>query len=301
MEPAEKNIIQTLGQNWEKGLVLSPTTLSFLDSSFGMATATALGEALSDQEFPEREMILEMILFPEPDLRLALEPLLGPGGLGQKAEAEITRRLIHDHPVLRLIHPDQEAPLEVCVPPDQAATFVSRLFLTRTLDPEICEALEKCAAPMEALSFRILLRTLNNDFKKEKIRFMLRFIQSSRNLSSIFTQVFELFVRILGEAPDSGNYEDWFVQRREQEKNRLRSILRFEEKRDRYPMEYLMLSRYPIPHESLEVVSQRMEKLDLILNQILGVPPRPILQPVIRDLGTVNPKESLDRLFDILS
>ncbi|WP_022665854.1 hypothetical protein [Desulfospira joergensenii] len=297
-----KKIGRALEEIWEKGLFLSRASLSFLESSFGMGTATDLEDALADEDFPEREMMLEMILFPEQDVRLALEPLLETGGLEQKHLTEITGHMIHNHSMLRLFHPERTAPYLVEIPPDQIELFISRLFLTRKIDSDICKALEKTIPVSDLFSFRILFRTRNYLFNKEKKKFILKFIRKSKNRIHEFTEVFDLFLNILSQAPDSTDYEHYFSDRKRQEENMLKSILRFEKKLDRYPMEYLMLSNYPVPHESLETVTEKLEKLTLIVNHILCTPPQPGSAPLsIQDLGTFDPKKDLKKLLRLFS
>jgi len=71
-------------------MFLSSETLFFLDSTFGITSGLDLNDSLQDEEFPDRDMIIEMLLFPDQTSRLAIEPLLESAGLELTEELEIT-------------------------------------------------------------------------------------------------------------------------------------------------------------------------------------------------------------------
>ncbi len=299
-KPYEK-IIQAIERIWEKGIVLSKDALSFLESIFGISTAQELEKALDTEDFPEKEMMFEYLLFPDLEILLALEALLEPGGLATEAADEIAKQLTQNHSRLNLFHPENPNPLAIRIPADQMETFISRLNLTRNIDHDICKALEDSAAASDALSFRVLLRSKNYRFNEEKKQFILEFIQRSENRALEFVQVFELFLDLLSQAPDSADLESFFLDRQQWEKIMLERIQKFEEKREYYNMEYLILSKYPVPSESFETVTQRLEKLNIITGDILCVPPRQVFNPPMQDIGNFDPKKDMKRLLRILS
>ena len=296
-----ETIFQAIGQILKNGIILSRDALFFLDSSFGISTAPELEKVLGEEDFPEREMILEYLMFPDKEHLIALEPVIDLDGLTAETVAELARQLVQEHCCLTLFHPEYPDPLHIQISLDQMETFVSRLNLTRKMDPDIHYALEKFATASDALSFKILLRSKNYGFSDEKKQFILEFIEKSERHPHKFVQVFELCLDLLSQAPEPGNLVAFFLERQQREKNMLKRIRKFEEKLARYNMEYLMLSKYPIPPESVDTVAQRLEKLNIIIWDILGMIPRPDVDLPVQDLGYFDPRKDMGRLVQTLS
>lgn len=293
-------IIRAIDRLWDRGIALSDDTLFFLDSCLGITTAQDLADMLGTDDAPDRDMILEMILFPGENTRLNLEPLMGHQGLDPEQINDITRHLILDHGELTLIHPRTAGLIRMAVPPAHVTIYIDRLFLDRSVDPDIGDALAACFSQPDFLSCRALLRRRSPDLKNGKKAILLDFIRNAGDREGI-TGLLDLLLAILSDMPDAATPESCFLQRYFQEKKRLKTIRRFEEKRARYNMEYLMMSRYLVPHESVEQVLDRIGKLDILLFEILGISRLKAVEPAAYDLGAFDPKADVSRLRQILS
>lgn len=260
---------------WEKGVVLSDDTLFFLESSQGITTPEELENALEAEDFPDREMILEMIFFPDRPVRMALEPLLAGEGLEEIRISEVTGFLAGNRSRIRLHCPEGGPPINLKIPREQIDLFIARLYLNRSIPPDICDALATHHPWPTVLSCRVYLRCKNFRFKARHTRFITRFIRKARDLSQGFTVLFELFCHILSRAGESDDLEFHIWETRRHETETLRQIQKFEQKRDRYNMEYLMMSKYQVPPDSAEAVERRIQQLDVIIHDILCLPPLP--------------------------
>lgn len=298
-----EQILWKLLQTWKEELSLSGDVLFFLESVMGITSPVTLEHAVNDEEEQDRETILEMILFPGPLMRSALEPMLEPRGLTLSQIDFITQTLASNHPTLRMLHPGQTAPIVVQIPPDQVELFVSRLYLNKTLDPVICGALEKSFSTDIAMECRVMLRCHHAVFKGSNCQVLVDFIQKARDQKHQFTELFQFFLTIMSEAPVSGRIESYLLDRYNQEKKQLIEILKFEEKQARYSMDYLMMTGYQAPSDSLENVQTRLEKLDQIINDILCILPSidTLPHPHSIDLGRFDPKNGIKDLLKRLS
>lgn len=254
-----------------------------------------------EKESSDTQTVLEMLLFPDQDTRIALEALLDPAGLKPHHVSNITDFLVYNHTKLNLHHPEEDTSIVIEVPTGQIELFISRLFLTRTIDPEICQTLEEECPVSIALLCRVFFRCKNVVFEKNKRQYLIGFIKKAHKRDHKFIDLFEMFLTLLSEAPDSGEYESYFLERRAQEKNLQKRIQKFEEKHDRYCMEYLMMSKYQVPPDSIENVENRLRKLDIIINDILCIPPLQNFSPPVRDLGRLDPKTDMETIFNLLS
>ncbi len=296
MDVKSKQVVKKIKQRWEKRHVLSNDTLFFLESTFSISEAFQLKDAMEQEDFPDRAIILEMILFPEQSMRLAVEPLLDSEGLKAEQVSGIVKYITNKSPRLTVGFPNEKAAITIKIPADQIELSISRLFLTHPVDPDICQMFEANYPTSTGLHCRVLLRCGNISFKKEKKQFLKRFILQAQKQYDGFNDLFELFLVILSDVPESVSPESYFLKRQAQEKNLLDCIRRFEEKRDRFGMEYLMMSRYQVPTDSMENVAQRLKKLALI-NDILDI--RPLARPSlpVMDLDNFDLKKKFGPAF----
>lgn len=301
METAPRDIVYCIDQYWEEGIVLSSETLFFLDSTFGISTAKDLSETLAQEDFSENELILEMLLYPDLKMRSSLEPFIPPAGLKPHHLISIRQTLGAKYPEINYRFPKESLPVRVRISSEQIELFVSRLFLDRALDPDICQALEEATTESDMLSCRILLRQNHRLLKESKKQFLIYFIQQAKGRKTDFPELFEISYSILSQVPESNQLALYFLKQREKEKSILKDIKKFEEKLDQYNMEYLMMSRYPVPQHSIEESRERLRKLDIIINDILCIIPPPEPVPIVQDFGRLDPKKELQRILRSLS
>ncbi|MCP3898952.1 MAG: hypothetical protein GY707_04360 [Desulfobacteraceae bacterium] len=296
-----ENIIQSIVKIWKKGIVIKPDELSFFESSFGISTFKELRETLNNEDFPEREMMLEYLVFPDQEYSFSTELLLGPKGLSEEKAGQITTYLIQNHSMLKIYDPDKSVHFFIEISPGHIKSFISHIYLTRQIDPDIIKAFEKSVSATDALHARILLRRKNYQLHDAQKKFLVGFIQKSKNITHDFLSIFELFFQILSQVPGSTDIESFFLDRQQQEKNMLIRIKKFEKKKERYNMEYLMLSRYTVPAESFETVFQRLEKLNVIIKDVLGIRSKQDFKPQVQYLGSFDPKKDIKKIIQTLS
>ena len=300
MEANCRQIVDAIYRIWEKGITLSSEILFFLDSTFGITSTVELEYALKHGDLTDRDMIMEMLLYPDQRTHMAIEPLLGNAGLEQTQILEIKESLFGCNAGIRIHNPDGTEPLFIRLPHEQVEAYVRRLNLNRSLDPDICKLLENLLSRPILLSSRVLLRCGNFIFTEKKKNFLMIFIQNAGERNQDFSELFEITLSILSEAPEYGNIDDYFLKKRKQAANMLESIHRFEKNLDRYGMEYLMMSRYPVPHESLENIADTIRKLNIIIDEIFCFIPSTEPVPLVQNLGSFDPQEDMETLLKIL-
>ena len=112
--------------------------------------------------------------------------------------------------------------------------------------------------------------------------------------------LFTLMVTLLAQRQENEGIEEYLLGRRRQLIKKLREIREFEQKRDHYSMEYLMMQRYPIPHESEEQVLDQLRMVTVITDVILGLPPDPSFQAELRNLGTYGCRTDISDIIRML-
>ena len=132
------------------------------------------------------------------------------------------------------------------------------MYLDRPIDRKLVATLNEYLSREKALSCRVILRCRNATYSVEKRDFLCSFIEKGRSHDDLFIALFTLVVSLLAEINDDASIEKYFLGRRRQLIKTLREIKEFEQKRDHYSMEYLMMQRYPVPHESDEQILNQL-------------------------------------------
>lgn len=302
MDAAVTKLIQNIEQRWRQGIIPCPDTLFFLESTFGISGSEDFHQIFGQLDSSEQEMILEMILFPDHDLRMSIEPHLDMNGLSTAQEDAFSRNLHGKFPQLTVNHPAWADSIVLQISSDQIRLFTSRLKMKQPVDPLICRTLETSRSTPEMVQCRLFMRKSGMVVSDNKQQVLVKLIQNTAAHHPPFLKIFEIALDILSEAPEKGPLDRIFLSRRNQEKKMLDAIGDFEKKRERYSMEYLMSQRYPVPAKSYDETWERLQLLDVIISQILCIPlPFDPLPPRIEDLGRLDPKTDMSDIFKMLS
>jgi len=292
----EKIISEVLQQ----GLSIPEQTLFFAESTYGLSPEM-LVPAWFDESFEGTDALNELILTPEPDLRVTVEPALSVQGLSAEEIDELTTALSFEISSIDLIIPGTGKPWPVTVHRDMIALFLDKLYLGRSLDGSVIDSLVQTFSPSVVLDARVLLRGSGASFGEIKRTFLYRFISRSRAYESSFTELLQLVVAVLAEFGDEQPVEPYLQQKKRMLINTLKEIRHFGEKRDHYSMEYLMMQRFKVPHESEDEVLSRLYLLTTVTDVILGLPPDQVTHVAETDFGRFDATTDLGKLIRTLS
>ena len=283
-----------------EGIIIPDEVLFFAESTWGLSPEE-IETALQDPRFEVRDELLALILSPDKEKRAALEALLRAEPACTEVESDtLVGSLWKNNRVLHIIIPEVtrfDLPVEL----EDFHYLISKCYLDRPLDSTLVAALGKTFSPKTVISCRLALRCRSTAPAPEKVEFLCRFTEKSGTYEDIFVELFTLAVRLLAEINDDTSIEQYFLDRRRQLIKTLRDIKSFAEKRERYSMEYLMMQRYPVPHESEEQVRHQLRLVTTITDAILGFPPDPYFQTELRNLGTYGRRKDISRVIRVLS
>ena len=284
----------------ERGIVISPEVLFYAESTCGLR-AEEIESALRDPRLEERDELLALILTPDMQMRMALEPHLRADTACSAAELErLVRGLSCKIEAIRLLLPGGIS-FDLQVDETDIDYLVTKFYLDRDIDSGLVAALEEFLSPEAVISCRLAIRCRGAVYTAKQIDFLGRFIAQSRAHEDQIVELFTLMVALLAQMQADESIEDHLRGRCRQLIKKLREIKEFEQKRDHYSMEYLMMQRYPIPHESAEQVWDQLQMLTVITDSILGLPPEPSLQAGLRNLGAFDRRTGVSDIIRMLS
>lgn len=295
-----RDLARTIGRVLEQGINVSEETLFFAESTYGIA-GEVLASVLRDDSFEGREALNELIFTPEPDVRVTIEPILADDGLGDAAIADIAAALFARFTSVDLIMPGSSKKYTIDVDPEKVQLFLKKLYLERSLDTRIVAVLTQTFSTDTVIGSRVMMRCRGDVLGDTKRAFLCRFITGSAAYESRFDKLLSITLMLLAEIEDEQPVEPYFLQKKRALITTLKEIRLFAGKRDHYPMEYLMMQRFKVPHESEEEVRNQLYLLTTVTDVILGLPPDPGSWIESEDLGTFDADTGIDNLIKALS
>jgi hypothetical protein len=285
---------------FDAGIEIGADILFFAESTYGVF-AEELENVLYDRDSEEREVLLGLIFFPDHALRIGIEPLVGDEVFSRADEAGLIERLVSQVKSVTLRLPQENDSLIIEATRPLLVTFVEKLYLCRHLDAEILKALDDHCPEIIVHDARVFLRCKHYEYPERVRRFLCTFIKNAARMENSFTDLFELTASLASHVPDGADIEKYFTEQLFLQKKIARSLREFEEKRDRYGMEYLLMQKYPVPHDSPEEVNHRVQLLTTIVTDILQIKPSRTNFIGHQDLGHFHSEDDIDLLFKRLS
>lgn len=284
----------------EQGIVISPEILFYAESTYGLGPAD-IESALRDSDFEAHEELLALVLTPDIQMRRTLEPLLEPEStLGPDDLKTLVFSLGQRITAFHLVIPETTT-FDLPVEQSDLEYFVTKCYFDRGIDPILGKVLEEFLKPETTIACRLVLRCRGDVYAGRKRDFLCRFVEKSRSHEDQYVELFTLMVTLLAQIKDEDPIEECLLGRRRHLVKTLRDIREFEQKREHYSMEYLMMQRYPIPHESEEQVLAQLQMVMTITDSILELPPDPSLGAYFRDLGVHGRRAGLSEIIRKLS
>jgi hypothetical protein len=186
------------------GITLSSEVIHYIDSTFSNPSVTELQTILHDDSNCEKDSLMELLLFPDETMQLQLEALLERLQFQEADEKSILDDFLKG-PVPVAIHfPEEGGPLHLKVTEDVAGRFISRLNISKHLNPDLLGALNHYED--ENISIRIKVKMRNSRFSPtaENIKFLCLFFEKFDSQDNDIFECLEFALSFLDE-PTLGN------------------------------------------------------------------------------------------------
>ena len=159
------------------GITLGSEVIHYIDSTFSNPTTTELQTIVHDDSNCEKDSLMELLLFPDETMQLQLESLLERLHFQQADEKSVLGDLLQDPVQLTIRFPGDRGSLRLRITEDVACQFISRLNISRHLNPNLLDALNQNKD--ETISDRIKVKLRNSRFSPttEKIEFLCLFFK----------------------------------------------------------------------------------------------------------------------------
>ena len=174
MEPRNKceALAGEINKILSNGITLASEVIHYIDSTFSNPTTTELQAILHDDSNCERDSLMELLLFPDETMQLQLEALLEGRPYQAADEKSVLENLLQEPLQVAIRFPGDRGYFHLMVSEDVACRFISRLNISKHLNPDLLQALKHYQDGN--ISNRIKVKMRNSRFSPtdEKIKFL---------------------------------------------------------------------------------------------------------------------------------
>ena len=172
MESKIKQVAEKIIAILKGGLTLNADTQHYIDSTFSNPSVSEFEALLQDESSCETDSLMELLFFPDESVQLELEEMIEDTHFQSRDEQEIQRRVSSTSLQTQIRFADGRGTLEKRVGPSNAAQFIERLNLTRSLDPNLRSAIARHVHKGLQTQCKVRLRNARPITSPNKISFL---------------------------------------------------------------------------------------------------------------------------------
>ena len=198
-----------------KGLTLSDDAVHFIDSTFFSPSAEEIQAIIGDPDNCEREVLLQMIFFPDEKMQLMLEPFIEKHPLGKEDETRLLNKVKSLCKEITIYLPDDRGCFSMVsggISRDHSFLFdfslahlIFHLNCSKILPQKLIDAIDEHVDNAHKLTSKVRLRNAGFDFTEKKIIWLGALFKAAYKFSDIHDGVLNFaleFVDNLDEQAD---------------------------------------------------------------------------------------------------
>jgi hypothetical protein len=254
----------------QRGIPICEAALNYMDAASDRPNDNIQSGILTDADNSERDVLLELLFFPDADLQAQLEEWIEKIPSGKGLEEEMIAELRRQPVMGTFLFPDHRRPLDLAMPSFMIDDFVKRLNLARRSDKRIIRAIE-ASIPVKLITrLKVRLRNARGTYSDQAIECLCAFIKTYPDTVGSFEAGFDLLLEIFAEPPETGDVFQTLTARKRFYAEALRKAEKFQQQFRKHNMETLMLKGVRAPSVSRSELREKMELIDLICRSVFG-------------------------------
>ena len=181
------------------GITLGSDVVHYVDSTFSNPTIEQLQTILHDDSNCEKDSLMELLFFPDETMQLQLEALLERLHIQEADEKSVLDDLLQEPVQVSIRFPGDRGSLHLRVTEDAACQLISRLNISKHLNPNLLEALNHYEDGI--ISDRIKVKLRNSRFSPtdEKIKFLCLFFEKFNSQDNDIFECLEVALSFIDE------------------------------------------------------------------------------------------------------
>lgn len=206
------HLIQT---SLEKGLVVSQRDWRFILSTLPIDHITELRPIIENRSEFESDSIIELIFFPDESIQISLEEYLESVQFHPEDEPKVLSCVLSEMPITTVRFQDLDAVFRIDTPENGVRTFLTRLHITRHLDPALKKVINKKFGPEQGKIYKVWIRNMTTRPGEKSWIFLKDLFATLGNRQNRFDNLLQFSLRFLEETPEGADLCEALLKNRQ--------------------------------------------------------------------------------------
>lgn len=294
-------LAERLASVLREGIHLGPDAVHFIDSTFSNPSTRQLALILQDESNCERDSLFDLIFFPDETMQVKLENLLEELKFEKKEEGPVRKDLRKRELPTAIHFQDARKPLNVRMPPSIADQFISRLHVTRNLERELVDSINKHVSRSARPLVKVKFRNARRPPTRDQLNFLSAFFEKMDTTGEELIACLELMLDVLADLADDADIFSGLMARKKHYVKSLKIAEKFEEQLKTSNIETLMLQGERAPYINRADTVRKIARIDEICIAVFGQTQQ--FDPVCEGIrfGGQNTAKDLRRVINLLT
>jgi hypothetical protein len=289
-------LTQRLIEELRKGITPEEEMRHFLDSTFSITTPEGLRRFMDDRENPDREMLFELLFFPDRKAKLTLEALFNEFQCTDDDEQAIIDDVCRATIAADIRFDKTTPPVHITLTEGCKELFVKRLNMKANPPESVVKAAKTHLKEGKENLFLVLLRGEKIPWTDETTGFINRLLQGlSTRVRDLETHLVTAIITLSSFTGDT-SLLDHFLAIRQNMEAAAEKAHQFAEGLKTLTMETMMMQGMIGPSHSEEEMRHKIHILDTLIQKGFGVDPT-LLEPVHVELGDFSGSDGVTGVF----
>lgn len=294
------NLAQKLLEELRKGIAPEEEMCHFLESTFSITTPEELELILADTENPDREMLYELLFFPDRKTKLKLEPLFTECRCTAEDERALIDAICKETITADITLAPATKPVSVTLPKECMELFVRRLNAKANAPESVVKAARTHLKEGRDNLFLVLLRGEKMIWTDETTGFLNRLLEGLSNRGPDLETHLVTAIITMSSFTGGHTLQDHFLAIRQNMEAAAEKAHQFEEGLKTLTMESMMMQGMIGPSHSEQELRHKIRVMDTLIFEGFGVDPT-LLEPVQVDLGDFSGSDGVTGMFKALT
>ncbi|MDA9762119.1 hypothetical protein N9C84_03515 [Desulfobacterales bacterium] len=247
---------------FEEGLLVNQDSQHFIFSTVSISDIRELETLIADPANCESDSLIELIYFPDEDIQIRLEDRLQSERFQQRDEQTILKQLLSCRGKTLVRFDGLEPVLVIATPESGARAFLSRLNITRDLDPELIRIMGQTAGKTQVTKYSVWLRNMVMELRDREIDFLKNLFLKMDARHDRFHECFSFSLRFLEESQKNADLFQSLKQHKQRCLQHLQQNDRLEAYRRNHNIETLMAHGIRIPYTDKQALLIQITLVD---------------------------------------
>jgi hypothetical protein len=268
-EKDRRNLAEKIGEQLAKGMTAGKTVCTYIDTTFSNPSLNRIKSIISDETDPERDSLIDLLLFPDESFQMALEPFLLNQTFSPADEEWIALQISLARCTAVIFFPWLRGHIDLALVPERTRILVRRLNICWFPDTSLRKTIDRRVDPARRMAVYVRLRNAGPSLDRDGLRLLCRFFNTCDDTQIDFFADFDFLAGWVVRMNGEDGYRQ-LMKERQRWSEAARYAVQFERMRQVSNMETLMLQGIQVPTVGIREAAAQIDTIDRLALILYG-------------------------------